>query len=487
MKRVIGTGFVLLAAALGATASLLGGDRALLILAAMLPLPIIFKDYRAGVVLLTFLLPVSAMLPPIRGLNVLNFVTLATLASFMLRSAFSKAKVVWLPGVLIACFVLPATWGVVIAWPHIHEGMRNYPQLANARDIYDPVAYVIARYLKPLVYYLSYAFLLANAVQASHKPERFLVALAASALLPAMAVFYTVATYPGSLMDVSRDREFMAPRGMHANEFGMLLALAAGPLLFLAGRGTTPRAWRLLAQLSFGVVTLALLLTFSRGALLAYLIVVGGFLLQHRRVKTLLVSATVIALVVLGAPQALQERFGTGLRAGAIADASTVERDDLTAGRLHGWTLLAPEVLDSPWLGRGLGSTQWSSAVAAGRYKANHPHNIYLEILMDLGLAGLAAMAYLFARYLRAFKRLAQDETLGNELRQYFLGARYALWGALAMAATTAYYMPSGAQAYLWFSLGFAFAYWRRTERAARPLGAHKAGSAARPSVAGAA
>ena len=77
----------------------------------------------------------------------------------------------------------------------------------------------------------------------------------------------------------------------------------------------------------------------------------------------------------------MQERFGAGLRAGALSDTSRAERDALTAGRVHGWTLLAPEVLESPWIGRGLGSTQWSAAVAAGLYRANHPHNIYLEVL----------------------------------------------------------------------------------------------------------
>ncbi len=450
----------LMAAAMGMLISLFGGGIILLALLAMLPLPIIFKDYRAGVILLTFLLPISSMLPPIRGLNILNFVTIATLGAFAVRTAFRHTQVVWLPRVLIVCFLLPVTVSVVTAWPHIHEGIRNYPLLENARATYDPPSYVLTRYVKPFFYYFSYAFLLANAVRASKHPERFIAALAASAILPSMAVFYTVATYPGSLIDVSRDREFMAPRGMHANEFGMLLALACGPMLFLAF-GAVKRSWRLMALSAFGVVTLALLLTFSRGALLAYLVVVGGFLWHHKRIKTFLASMAVIGLVMLAAPNAMQERFGTGLRAGAVSDASNVARDDLTAGRVHGWALLAPQVLESPWLGSGLGSTQWSNAVAVGRYQANHPHNIYLEILMDLGLIGFIGMAYLHHAYLKEFKQLALDPSLPAELRSFFLGSRYAMWGMLAMAATTAYYMPSGAQAYFWFSLGLAFSYWR--------------------------
>ena len=137
------------------------------------------------------------------------------------------------------------------------------------------------------------------------------------------------------------------------------------------------------------------------------------------------------------------------------------EHDALTAGRVHGWTLLAPEVLESPWIGRGLGSTQWSAAVAAGLYRANHPHNIYLEVLMDLGLLGLAAMAWAWWHVLRRLRLLAAEPGFTPELRAFFLGARWAALGALAMAATTAYYMPNAAQAFLWLGFGMAFAYWK--------------------------
>jgi hypothetical protein len=142
---------------------------------------------------------------------------------------------------------------------------------------------VTARYAKPLFYYLSYAFLLANAVRDSERPERFASLLGAAIVLPAIAVFYTVATYPGTLLDVSRDREFMAPRGLHANEFGMMLAVACGPLLFM-GTAATSSARRWAMRAAFALATAALLLTFSRGGLLAWLVIVLGYLL-HRLLK----------------------------------------------------------------------------------------------------------------------------------------------------------------------------------------------------------
>ncbi|HEX7690332.1 MAG TPA: O-antigen ligase family protein, partial [Burkholderiaceae bacterium] len=442
---------------------------AFIVLGALVPLPLILRDYRTGVAMLAAMLPIASMLPSVKGLNPLNFVTAATLVSLFLRDAFSSRRAVRLPGVLWAGLVLPATWAIVVAWPHIPEGVHNYPLLDNAREIYDPWSYVAARYAKPLFYYLSFAMLVANAARDSRRPERFALLLAAAMVLPSLAVFVTVHQYPGTLADVSRDREFMAPRGMHANEFGMLLAAGSGPLLFgAAGAGGRTARWTLRA--AFALVTLALVLTFSRGGLTAWLVVVGGYLVQHRRLKTFLVAATVGALALAAAPQSVTERFGAGMHEGAISDVSDVGKDELTAGRVHGWQLLAPEVLDSPWFGRGLGSTQWSQAVEAGRYKANHPHNIYLELLMDVGLVGFAAMAFLHWTLLRRLRALAADASLGPALRGFFAGARWSLLGVLVMAATTAYYMPNSAQFPLWFCFGMAFSVAPSIPRAASAL-----------------
>ena len=455
---LVAAGAVLAAAALGATAGTAGPGIALLALVALPPLPLVFKDYRFGVALLAAMLPVASMLPSVKGLNPLNFATAATLASLLLRNGFTGRTAVRLPAMLWIGLAVPATWGILEAWPHIPEAAHNYPSLPDAAAIYDPWAYVAARYAKPLGYFLCFSFLVANAVRDSARPERFVMLLAAALVLPSLAVFVTVHEYPGTLADVSRDREFMAPRGMHANEFGMLLASASGPLLFAAHAARTSRArWTLRG--AFWLVTLALLLTFSRGGLTAWLVVVLGYLLQLRRLKTFLVAASLAVVFLALAPESMKDRFSTGLHAGAVSDVTDVSKDDLTAGRFHGWQLLAPEVLDAPWFGRGLGSTQWSQAVAAGRYKANHPHNIYLEVLMDLGLVGFGAMACLHASLLRRLRRLAADPALGEELRAVFAGARWSLLGVLVMAATTAYYMPNSAQFPLWFCFGMAFAF----------------------------
>lgn len=476
-QHALGWGLAMGAIALmvGAALGVAPPQIVLLALAVLVPLPFILRDYRVGVVLLALVLPIMSMLPSVRGLNPVNYLMGATWLGFLAGRwrlgppgpGRPQAAVVTLPMPLWWGFALPATVGLVVAWPHIGEGLRNYPTLSDAPRMFNPSNYLFDRLVKPISYFFSFAFLLANAVRDSRQPERFVAVLALSAVAPALAVFWSVAEYPGTLAELARDRDFMAARGRHANEFGLLLALFFGPLLFVAG-GAGRGRWPALALGALALVVPALLLTFSRGGLLAALIVFVGFLWHHRRVKTLLVSAVAAALLLLAAPAALKERLGTGVSADALSYTHSAHKDVLTAGRVHGWTQLAPEVAKSPWIGRGLGSTQWSDAVAGGRYRASHPHNIYLEVLMDLGLLGLAAMVLLHAAYLGRLRRLAGDATLSPVLRSFFLGARWALWGGLAMAATTGYYMPNMAQAPWWFCLGLLFAYWARASKPAR-------------------
>ena len=464
---------VALALAVGTALGAAPPELVLLALLVLAPLPFILRDYRVGVVLLAVVLPAMSMLPTVRGLNPVNYLVAATWLGFLAGRwrlgpagpGVHRPAVVALPRPLWWGLVLPVTVGMVVAWPHIGEGVRNYPTLADAQRVFNPPDYLVDRFVKPLGYFLSFAFLLANAVRDSRRPEWFVAVLVLSALAPALAVFWSVAEYPGSFAELARDRDFMAARGRHANEFGLLLALLFGPLLFVAA-GAGPGRWRALSLGALALVVPALLLTFSRGGLLAALVVLGGFLWHHRRVKTLLLILALGTLMLVAAPTALKERLGTGLDAGALAYTHSADKDTLTAGRVYGWALLVPEVAESPWIGSGLGSTQWSAAVAAGRYRANHPHNIYLEMLMDLGVLGLAAMVALHALYLRRLRRLSSSEALSPVMRSFFLGARWALWGGLAMAATTAYYMPNAAQAPWWFCLGLLFAYW---DRAAEP------------------
>ena len=134
----------------------------------------------------------------------------------------------------------------------------------------------------------------------------------------------------------------------------------------------------------------------------------------------------------------------------------------LTSGRLISWIDLFPEVLSSPLYGRGMQSTLLSDAVTRGRYLSDHPHNMYLQLLLDVGLLGLGLVLFFFYSLLRKMLSLSRDEGIEPRLRAFFAGS-FASFAAVLVVSFTGYdWFPANEQAFLWFSVGLVFAYWNR-------------------------
>jgi O-antigen ligase len=272
-------------------------------------------------------------------------------------------------------------------------------------------------------------------------------------------------------------RNFLSPFGLHANEFGLLLVTGCVPLMFLALRADGGK--RLFFTFAFLYALAGLLLTFSRGAWLAFGAAVLVLLLHYRRPLHFLLVGGIIAVVVAAAPEAVYDRLTTGLEEAATARGGPAagEDDKLTAGRLGAWKMLAPEVMRSPLIGRGIGSTAWSAPVRDGRYPAQHPHNLFLEVMLDVGLFGFLALAWLFLKYWRGFRALSRDEGLSPSLRAYFGGAAAALVGLVVMGISNGHYMPAPEQTFFWFSLGMLFGHWQRLPHARKKAQVHEGGA----------
>jgi O-antigen ligase len=59
------------------------------------------------------------------------------------------------------------------------------------------------------------------------------------------------------------------------------------------------------------------------------------------------------------------------------------------------WPLVLPNLLVQPLIGQGLYSVWKPPDPNAPRLNYNHPHNAYLEVALDMGVVGLAALAFL--------------------------------------------------------------------------------------------
>ncbi len=177
--------------------------------------------------------------------------------------------------------------------------------------------------------------------------------------------------------------------GLYANDMAELLAFTIWAGLFvviLLNRNWQRAVW-------LGAVAVAVppfLMLKSRAGYLAAIMV--GLVLGVMRHRWLLIAFPVaIVLTVVFVPSA-QERFMSGLGQGDATD-----WDQVSAGRTtYLWPAAIEQIRRAPLLGDGRYAIQRNPDVylrimdLGGRSIPAHPHNSYLEILLDAGIVGLA-------------------------------------------------------------------------------------------------
>lgn len=453
-----------LAVFVGLAAAVLNNALVLILFLPVIPIIWIFLDYRAGVVFLAFILPFSQspFLPKFSGFNLLGYLSLATLLSFGFHQLGRRHRLLRPPGWLASLYLLPVFVAAGIGVFHLRE-VPDYMVLTEAFAQSTP-----ARYLKDFLVYpmltLLWAWMLAIAMRFSDRPQRYIWVLLGSGLLPAILLLAVVAVLGVAGISVETlssssagaTRNLLSLTGFHANEIGILLASVFGPLLFV-----TPTAkalsQRLLLWIMLGLVTLALLLSFSRGAYVAAGVAVLLFLVQSRghSLAKVFIVVTLVAMVA-AMSGALISRVSEGWSGSA---SSTVRATAVSASRTIIWDALWPEVAAHPVVGNGLRSTAWSSAARSGVFPT-HPHNLYLEILLDMGGIGLIMMLIFYRQFALLLKRTS-DATQNTipMISAYLNGAYASFLGYLVSAIANGHYTPVPENTFFWASFGVALAY----------------------------
>ncbi len=456
-RRTSFAGLALLGAFWGAVVAV-AGLNALYVFVSVLGCVFILRDFRIGVVLLILLMPISnseffphAMFG-ITGLNPLNPLLVGTLVSYLLRGASEGGVTRSIPRALLWLYVVP----ILVAGA---LGSLHFGEIPPTLFMYEIVDFKsIADYLRDLVikpmFIVMFAVLVGAAVSRSKRPEWFLVpALLSVWVMGSMVILFVWSSGIGlGELAGSGSRRFLSPLGLHANDLGRLYAVAYALMLFTWAE-SRHSGIRLALAASMGLVIVALVLTFSRGAFVGFAVVNVLFVLWRRSVKTLVSFVLLAALALVLLPDAVYDRIGAGYGDGA---------DAISAGRIEGiWLPLLPEVLRSPILGQGLGSILWSEAMRKGAgvtiLAVTHPHNAYLQALLDVGVAGLVLLCAYFVHVWKGFASLSVDPEVSPELRGFYLGAKAGLASFLIAAATDSSLTPRPEQVFLWLAIGMMY------------------------------
>jgi O-antigen ligase len=414
----------------------------------------VLADFRIGAVLLVVMLPIegSYLFPHsvfgVKGLNPLNLVLAATLFSYVVRGYSLKN---FLPKPLAWLFIVPIAIAGLIGSRHVDEVFPYFYEI-EVIHFTDALGYLRDVLLKPMLTVLA-ALVIAQAVAKSKKVENFLVPLIISVwVMSVMAIGYVVAegVSIGELA-LTTSRTFFSALGMHANDLGRLYAVAYALLLFTWGETKDARLKTILL-VTMGVLTLALMLTFSRGAFVGWVMVNVLFLVWKFNARTVGLAVLAGGIGVAFMPGAVIGRMSMGLIGGG-------DVNEFSAGRVEEiWLPLLPELFKSPLWGNGLDATMWAKALwAEMMLPVTHPHNAYMQAILDMGLLGMGLLLAYYWHVYRTCRDLGSNANLSPTMRGFYQGAVAGLLCFIVTGFAGSSLRPTPEFAFLWIAIGMMY------------------------------
>jgi putative inorganic carbon (HCO3(-)) transporter len=244
---------------------------------------------------------------------------------------------------------------------------------------------------------------------------------------------------------------------VNQNDFAYVLATSLPLMFFLLGG---PKLLRPFVLAAIALVSAAILLSLSRGALVG---IAAGFLVfvitDRRRVRVTLAAGVLATIGTIAVIQSNPQRFHEALQL-----KSQVAQENVST-RFGAWGAASRLAADHPFLGVGPGNFQFYynklTGQPVGTFTLTVAHNALLDIGAELGLAAM----FLLAAYLvLAFVRLTTCLERGYGDPSFVRALRISLTIAIvsAMFLSEQYFLP------FWLLGGLAAAIWMDGERQAR-------------------
>ncbi len=416
----------------------------------------ILFDFRVGVIFLILFMPISASrifphaMLGLKGVNPLNLLIFTTLVAYGLRRFFYNTPYRF----------VPKTWLWYLIIPFVLAGLHGAPYVSEIPSFLIDLVLSFSEsggYLRDIVlrplYLVIFALMIGAASHSMARPQWLLMPILVSVWIMGMMVIIFFLNSGAHFADLSNsnNRSFLEPLGMHANDLGRLYATAYAMLLYSL-RGAPNGFRRFVILVSIALVCVALAITFSRAAFLAFIVVNVFYFFMQRNYKTIALGFGFVLLLAFALPGAIYERASLGLGTHAQAN-------EISAGRTDEiWIPLIPEIIKSPLVGRGLGATMWSDAMKEQRMlPVGHPHNAYLKTVLDMGIIGLLLLAIFYRRIWRFLRALRQRNDIDPQLRYFFEGASVGLLAYLVVGMSGGSLDPAPEQAFLWLAFGLAY------------------------------
>ena len=243
------------------------------------------------------------------------------------------------------------------------------------------------------------------------------------------------------------------------NFYAQLLVMVV-PLAYDRMRDETTRLAKAAAGYAAAVCAVAVVVTFSRGGLLALAVVVGVLMVRYPPKLRTVVAAGVLAVFAIPfLPAGYLDRLGALGGVGTIQTGIDPSIRGRTAELTAAWEMFA----DHPLTGVGYGNYMLNYpeyARSSGidvRSTEREAHNLYLSTAAELGLAGLAALA---AIIIGSFTALAAGRRRFRAMSDHRAdGIGFAIGVSLVGYVVTSLFLHMAFARFAWLMIGLALAF----------------------------
>lgn len=245
---------------------------------------------------------------------------------------------------------------------------------------------------------------------------------------------------------------------------GMALALG----LTLGSQTPRGRAGGLVMAI---IILVAIMLTASRGGMLAAAVAATGLLLAYRKIKYLVVMLVPVLALLFSVPSYLDRVTSLVTSFTALASGQGATETSVS-GRLAEMAAAAILFAEHPLSGIGFGMFEGRYQDISANYdmmlrgEDRSAHSLYLETAAEQGVAGLAALLFLLGASLRSVQLAYRQAIRTND--PMLVNALRALTAAAAGLFVSAIFLHDAYAQHFWLVLALLFAAERAT--AVRPL-----------------
>ncbi len=325
--------------------------------------------------------------------------------------------------------------------------IRSVPYLPHLNEYYgermDEVRYAMSSLLKPILYFLPF-ILIGGYVRGKDKVRLLVNSLLASlAIASVLIIVVYLLEVPGAASWSSARATLGRFFGLHSNDIAIFYILA---FPFVLANFSEKKGFLSVSTLFLSLAAVAILYSRTAYALVAFSTVV--FLLWENQKRWIVLLGVLMAVYLSFAGSSVKERIMFGLDRGDVSV--------ISAGRMNEiWPSVFAELKREHsvfFVGKGRYSIIYSNRIEKG-----HPHNMYLEAILDAGIIGLLGFLACYAYVIRKLVRTL-NRTSDRQITSVLKASLISILVYLISGVSGRHFFPDITNIYLWLIMGLGLA-----------------------------